>query len=44
MNEVVRKIIDFTSAGEVEIEYYTKKGKADYLNSGWFYKEENNGT
>jgi len=44
MNELVEKIIKWTTASSFDVDFYTKKGKADYLNSGWFYKKETNGT
>jgi hypothetical protein len=40
MNELVDKIIAYTTASRFEIEHYTQKNKVAYLDSGWFYKKE----
>ena len=40
MNELVDKIIEYTTASRFDIDYYTQKNKVAYLYSGWFYKKE----
>jgi hypothetical protein len=43
MNELVRKIIDWTTMSEEEVKIYQKKGELDYeLSCGWYYNNEHN--